>query len=39
MPFDEDKKDEEEKGLPIKNLNKLSRNLCFYFYRHVVSYK
>ena len=37
MSFDEDKKDEEDKGLPIKNLNKLSRNLCLYFYRHVVS--
>lgn len=37
MSFDEDKKNEEDKVLPIKNLNKLSWNLCLYFYRHVVS--
>ena len=37
MSFDEDKKDEEEKGLPVKNLIKLSRNLCLNFYRHIIS--
>ena len=37
MSFDEDKKDEEDKGLPIKHLNKLSRNLCLNFYRHIIT--
>lgn len=36
MSYDEDKK-EEDKGLSVKQLNKLSRNLCLNFYRHIVS--
>jgi len=35
--YDEDRKDEKDKGLPIKNLNKLSRNLSLNFYRNLVS--
>ena len=37
MSYDEDRKDEKDKGLPIKNLNKLSRNLSLNFYRNIVS--
>ena len=37
MSYDGDRKDEENKGLPIKNLNKLSRNLSLNFYRHIIA--
>ena len=36
MSNDEDRKDEEDKGLPIKNLNKLSRNLSLILYWSLI---
>ena len=36
MSYDEDKKDEEVKGLPIRDLNKLSRNLSLILFWRII---